>query len=176
MKRSKLQKGDFSYMEIAKIIAARSHAVKKKVGCVIVKDLSIISDGYNGTPAGFDNECEIPLYDRALGLGSLEEHDEWMESMTEAERVEAHKPIGYHTKPHVLHAESNAIAKIARSTQSSEGATLYCTWTPCLQCAKLIIQAGIKRVVCGEVYKKPDGRMLLEKAGVLVVNLEEHTT
>ena len=165
---------DESYMEIARVIAKRSYAKKKQVGAIIVKNRAIISDGYNGTPAGFDNECEIPLYDRGLGYPDPETED-WLDTMTaeqrEIEVAKMYKPIGWHTKPHVLHAEANAITKLARSTNSSEGSTLYLTWSPCLECAKLIIQAGIRRVVVGEHYKKPEGMILLEKAKVKITRL-----
>lgn len=114
-------KNDKQYLAIARIWASCSSATKLKVGAIIVKDLTIVSDGYNGTPHGFDNICE----------------DETGK-----------------TYSHVLHAESNAIAKLARSTQSSEGATMYITVPPCLECAKLIIQAGIKRVVFCEEWTK----------------------
>lgn len=135
-------KNDLQYLKIAKIWAECSSATKLKVGAIIVKDLTIISDGYNGTPHGFPNECE----------------DETGK-----------------TYPHVLHAETNAITKLARSTQSSEGATMFITVPPCLECAKLIIQAGIVRVVFGELWTKPKtqaGLALLQEAGVKVVYLD----
>ncbi len=115
------------------IWAENSYCQRRKVGAIIVKDQMIISDGYNGTPSGFENVCE----------------DE----------------EGY-TKPYVLHAEANAITKVARSNNSSDGATLYVTASPCLECAKLIIQAGIKRVVFNERYRLADGIELLRRAGV----------
>lgn len=131
-------KNDIQYLKIAKIWADSSSAIKLKVGAIIVKDLTIIADGYNGTPHGFDNTCED----------------------------ETGKTYGY-----VLHAESNAIAKLARSTQSSVGATMFITVPPCLECAKLIIQAGIKRVVFGEEWTKAKtiaGINLLVEAGLQV--------
>ena len=109
------------------------------MGAIVVKDKTIISDGYNGTPSGFENVCE----------------DE-----------------NNLTKPYVLHAEANAITKLARSNNNSEGATLYVTASPCIECAKLIIQAGIKRVVYAEKYRLEDGLRLLEKANVEVVHLK----
>ncbi len=115
-----------------------SHCDRKKVGALIVKDRMIISDGYNGTPSGFENPCE----------------DE----------------EGY-TKWYVLHAEANAILKVAGSTQSCEGATLYITLSPCQQCSKLIHQAGIKRVVYADAYKDRSGLDFLEKAGVELIHL-----
>ena len=130
---------DLRYMRMANIWAENSYCVRRKVGALIVKDKMIISDGYNGTPAGFENICE---------------NDE-----------------GF-TKPYVLHAEANAITKIARSNNNSAGATMYVTASPCIECAKLIIQAGIKRVVYGEKYRLTDGIDLLERAGVEVVYLE----
>ncbi len=118
---------DKTYLKMALEWAQLSKAKRKKVGCLIVKDEMIISDGYNGTPRGFDNQCE---------------HQDPKLCFT-------HKV----TKPEVLHAESNAITKLAKSTQSSDLATLYTTASPCLECAKLIIQAGIKRVIYAELYK-----------------------
>lgn len=131
-------KNDKQYLQIANIWATCSSATKLKVGAIIVKDLTIIADGYNGTPHNFDNNCE----------------DETGK-----------------TYPHVLHAETNAIAKVARSTQSSVGATMYITVPPCLDCAKLIVQAGITRVVYGWEWNKPKteaGINLLHEAGIEV--------
>lgn len=121
------------YLKIAQIWAESSSATKLKVGAVVVKDSTIISDGYNGTPRGFDNSCE----------------DE-----------------NGNTFPHVLHAEANAITKLAKSTQSSSGSTLYTLVSPCLECAKLIIQSGIVRVVYAQEYRLLDGIQLLHKAGI----------
>ena len=126
---------DLRYIRMAKIWAENSYCKRRQVGAIIVKDKMIISDGYNGTPSGFENICEDES-----GL----------------------------TKPYVLHAEANAITKIARSGNNSDGATLYVTASPCIECAKLIIQAGIKRVVYGEKYRLTDGIDLLERAGVIV--------
>ena len=126
---------DERYLRMASIWAENSYCVRRKVGALIVKDKMIISDGFNGTPSGFENVCE----------------DE-----------------NNMTKPYVLHAEANAITKIARSSNSSEGATLYVTASPCIECAKLIIQAGIKRVVYAEKYRLEDGIELLRRAGVEV--------
>ena len=130
---------DMRYMRMAKIWAENSYCERRKVGALIVKDKMIISDGYNGTPAGFENICE---------------NDE-----------------GF-TKPYVLHAEANAITKISRSNNNSAGATMYVTTSPCIECAKLIIQAGIKRVVYGERYRLTDGIDLIERAGIEVVYLD----
>lgn len=126
---------DKRYIRMAQIWAENSYCQRRKVGALIVKDKMIISDGYNGTPAGFENCCE----------------DE----------------TG-HTFPFVLHAEANAITKVARSNNSSDGATLYVTSSPCIECAKLIIQAGIKRVVFSEYYRLQDGIDLLRNAHVKV--------
>ena len=126
---------DKRYMRMALIWAENSYCQRRQVGALIVKDQMIISDGYNGTPAGFENVCEDEN-----GI----------------------------TKPYVLHAEANAITKIARSNNSSEGATLYVTASPCIECAKLIIQAGIKRVVYSERYRLEDGIELLRRAGIEV--------
>ena len=126
---------DQRYMRMARIWAENSYCERRKVGALLVKNKMIISDGYNGTPSGFENKCE----------------DENNVS-----------------KAYVLHAEANAITKIARSHNSSDGATLYVTASPCIECAKLIIQAGIKRVVYGEQYRIMDGVELLEKAGIVV--------
>lgn len=130
---------DQRYMRMARIWAENSYCVRRKVGALLVKDKMIISDGYNGTPSGFENQCE----------------DE-----------------NNISKPYVLHAEANAITKVARSHNSSDGATLYVTASPCMECSKLIIQAGIKRVVYGEKYRIMDGVDLLERAGIEVVFLE----
>lgn len=133
-----MDKFDKRYMQMATIWAGNSYCERRKVGALIVKDKMIISDGYNGTPTGFENICE----------------DENNVS-----------------KPYVLHAEANAITKIARSHNSSDGATLYVTASPCIECAKLIIQAGIRRVVYGEKYRLTDGLELLERAGIEIVFL-----
>ena len=124
---------DKAYLKMAQQWATNSYAIRLNVGCLIVKNDQIISDGFNGTPAGFENICE------------------------DADGV---------TKTYVLHAEANAITKVARSNNSSEGATLYITASPCLDCAKLIIQAGIRRVVFNELYRITDGIDLLNRAGI----------
>ena len=136
---------DQAYMRMAEELAKLSYAERKKVGCLVVKDTQIISEGYNGTPKGFDNSCEYVNYVDEL-----------------------------YTKEEVLHAESNAITKLARSTNSSDGATLYCTMAPCFECSKLIIQAGIDRVVFKEKYPK-HGITLLNKAGITVSQIKEIT-
>lgn len=128
-----------------------SKARRKQVGCLIVRDGTIISDGYNGTPRGFSNNCEV---------------EEAAPSML------ASRGYTLATKPEVLHAESNAITKLAKSTQSSAGATMYTTASPCLDCAKLIIQSNIIRLVYNELYKNEEGINLLKKAGVIVEQCE----
>lgn len=130
---------DQRYMRMAIIWAENSYCVRRKVGALIVKDKMIISDGYNGTPSGFENICE------------------------DENNV---------TKPYVLHAEANAITKVACSHNSSLGATMYVTSSPCIECAKLIIQAGIKRVVYCRQYHSLDGCELLKRADIEVVHLE----
>ncbi len=134
---------DSRYLRMAYIWAENSYCARRKVGALLVKNGTIISDGFNGTPSGFENICE----------------DENNVS-----------------KPYVLHAEANAITKIARSSQNSDGATLYVTASPCIDCAKLIIQSGIRRVVYGENYRLDDGVVLLKRAGIETVylNLEQH--
>lgn len=130
---------DRRYLRMAAIWAENSYCQRRKVGAIIVKDSMIISDGFNGTPSGFENVCE------------------------DEDGV---------TKPYVLHAEANAITKVSRSNNSSDGATLYITASPCVECSKLIIQAGIKRVVFNELYRITDGIDLLERAGVECVHIE----
>lgn len=130
---------DRRYLKMAAIWSMNSYCKRRKVGALLVKDKMIISDGYNGTPAGFENVCE----------------DE-----------------NNMTKPYVLHAEANAITKVAKSGNSSDGATMYVTSSPCLECAKLIIQAGIRRVVFTENYRSDEGIHLLIRAGIEVKNIE----
>ena len=134
---------DLRYLRMARIWSENSYCLRRQVGALVVKDKMIISDGYNGTPSGFENQCE----------------DE-----------------GNVTKPYVLHAEANAITKLARSSNNSEGSTLYVTASPCMECAKLIIQSGIRRVVYGEVYRLTDGIELLRRAGIDIkyINLQAH--
>lgn len=129
---------DRRYLRMAKIWAENSYCKRRQVGALIVKDKMIISDGFNGTPSGFENVCEDES-----GL----------------------------TKPYVLHAEANALTKVARSNNSSDGATLYVTASPCLECSKLIIQSGISRVVFEDLYRLQDGVELLKRAGIECVHL-----
>jgi dCMP deaminase len=131
---------DIRYLRMARIWSENSYCVRRKVGALIVRDKMIISDGYNGTPSGFENVCEDELTGK--------------------------------TKPYVLHAEANAITKVAKSGNSSEGATLYVTASPCIECAKLIIQSGIRRVVYCDAYHSDDGIDLLLRVGIEVVCTE----
>ena len=130
---------DSRYLRMAQIWAENSYCKRRQVGALIVKDKMIISDGYNGTPVGFENVCE---------------DDE------------------NHTKPYVLHAEANAITKVAQSNNSSNNATLYVTSSPCIECAKLIIQSGIKRVVFNEIYRLTDGIELMQRDGIECIQLD----
>ncbi len=145
---------DETYLSMAETWSKLSKARRKKVGCLIVKDGAIISDGYNGTPKGFDNNCE-----------TLTSEDNYQECGD-------HCSGQFITKPEVLHAETNAITKLAKSTQSSDGATIYITISPCIECAKLIIQSGIKRVVFRKVYRNDEGIKLLKQANI-EVNINE---
>ena len=129
---------DIRYLRMARIWAENSYCQRRRVGALMVKDKTIISDGYNGTPSGFANVCED-----SAGV----------------------------TLPYVLHAEANAITKVARSNNASEGSTLYVTTSPCMECSKLIIQSGIKRVVFSELNRISDGMSLLKEAGVEVIHL-----
>lgn len=139
---SKQAKLDLRYLRMARIWAENSYCKRRQVGALVVKDKMIISDGYNGTPSGFENICE----DNNV------------------------------TKPYVLHAEANAITKLARSSNNSEGSTLYVTASPCIECAKLIIQSGIKRVVYAEKYRLDDGIKLMQRAGIKVEYLNPDET
>ena len=134
-----MNKFDEKYIRMAEIWAENSYCKRRKVGALLVKDRMIISDGYNGTPSGFENVCEDEN-----GV----------------------------TKPYVLHAEANAISKVAKSGNSSEGATLYVTASPCIECSKLIIQAGIRRVVYKDEYRLTDGVDLLRRAGIEIEKVD----
>ena len=131
---------DKRYLAMARIWASNSYCKRRQVGALLVKDKMIISDGYNGTPSGFENECE-------------DEND--------------------NTKSYVLHAEANAITKVAKSNNSSDGSTLYITTSPCIECSKLIIQAGIIRVVYEEKYRITDGLDLLERSQIALIHIDE---
>ena len=141
--KEKLKKLDERYLRMAHIWAENSYCKRRKVGALVVKDKMIISDGFNGTPSGFENVCE------------------------DENNV---------TRPYVLHAEANAITKLARSHNNSDGATLYVTASPCIECSKLIIQSGIKRIVYGEKYRIDDGINLLKRAGIEVEFLDMGST
>ena len=155
---------DERYLAMAKEWSKMSHAKRKKVGCLIVKDEQIISDGYNGTPSGFNNDCEEVFY-------TCDERDFYRDQEWQLDKGKE-KFFKLKTKPEVLHAESNALMKLARSTNSSEGATIYCTYSPCFDCAKLIVQSGVKRFVYNETYRNTEGLDLLKKADVEIVNYE----
>ena len=129
---------DIRYLKMARVWAENSYCVRRQVGALIVKDKMIISDGYNGTPSGFENICE-----NDMGI----------------------------TKPYVLHAEANAITKVAKSANNCDGGTLYVTTSPCMECSKLIIQAGIRRVVFAEKYHNTEGLDILSKVGVELVHI-----
>lgn len=137
--QEKQNKIDSLYLRMAQVWAENSHCKRNKVGCLIVKDRRIISDGYNGTPSGFNNDCE---------------------------------DCNNQTLPTVLHAEANAITKLAKSTNSSEESTLYVTLSPCYDCAKLIIQSGIKRIVYSETYRNTDSFELFREAGIEIIKIE----
>lgn len=138
------EQSDKYYIKVAKLCAKNSYAIKLQVGAIIVKDGQIMSDGFNGTPCGFENKCEVKSMDGGL-----------------------------HTLSYVLHAESNAILKCAKYGRATNGSTLYITHSPCIECAKLIIQAGIIRVVYLEEYKTLDGIELLKRIGIKVEKFEE---
>ena len=160
-------------MDWAKRCAELSHARRLHVGAVIVKDDTVISYGYNGMPAGWDNDCEDKVYDRgAGGWISPEEFDEqYPYSELDAEH-DFTRRYGLKTKPEVLHAESNAIAKLAKSANSGLGADIFITHSPCIECAKLIYQSGIRRVYFGQQYRDDRGIKFLEKSGVEVVQYD----
>lgn len=164
---------DKSYMKMAEIWAENSYALRAKVGCIIVKDNQIISDGFNGTPSGFENECENIECTCHWRHGCKDTAKPIEESINLTERCKDCSDSILTTKPYVLHAEANAITKCAKTFQSAEGSTLYVTISPCIECAKLIIQAGIVRVVYGEIYKNTDGIDLLERAGIKVEKLSD---
>ena len=148
------------YLKMAQIWATNSYAIRRKVGCLIVKDSMIISDGVNGTIPGFSNSCEY--------VDGLEDQDLSIRELKEAEDIGA-KLI---TKDEVIHAEMNALAKVAKSTQSCDGATVYVTLEPCQNCAKHLIMSGIKRVVYADSYHIHDGIKLLRKANIKVEQIE----
>lgn len=140
IRSEKTLKTDLIYLKMSEMWGTNSHCKRTQVGCLVVKNKSIISDGYNGSPSGFPNQCE------------------------DENNV---------TLPYVLHAETNAITKLAKSTNSSDGATIYVTLSPCFECSKLIIQSGIKRVVFKELYRKTDSIKFLYEAGIEIVRIKE---
>tara|TARA_A100001035_G_scaffold232926_1_gene195471 strand:+ start:66 stop:500 length:435 start_codon:yes stop_codon:yes gene_type:complete len=144
-----VDKFDKAHMQTANVYAKLSPAKRLKVGCILVKENRIVSIGYNGTPSGWSNECEYPSKRGAL-TGNV---------------------IELKTKPEVLHAETNAIAKVARSTESAEGATLYTTHAPCLECSKLIYQSGISAVYYEKEYRTDTGVKFLKKSGIPVFKM-----
>jgi dCMP deaminase len=158
------------YMDWAQRTSQLSHAVRLQVGAVIVKDDSVISYGYNGMPAGWDNNCEDVVWDRGAG-GWLDPEEFEMQYPLEAWHEEAGRNVrhGLKTKPEVLHAESNAIAKLAKSHNSGLGASIFVTHAPCLDCAKLIYQSGISSVLYRNTYRDSAGLEFLEKSGVNVI-------
>ena len=158
------------YMDWAQRCAQLSHAVRLQVGAVIVKDDSVISYGYNGMPAGWDNNCEDVVWDSGAG-GWLDPEEIEMKYPYEAWHEEAGRNVrhGLKTKPEVLHAESNAIAKLAKSNNSGLGADLFVTHSPCMECAKLIFQSGISRVYFNQNYRDDSGVKFLEKSGIDVI-------
>ena len=162
------------YMDWAKRTAQLSHAKRLQVGAVIVKDDSVISYGYNGMPAGWDNDCEDKVWDSGAGgwldpeeIEAKYPYEEWHDGAGRNVRY------GLKTKTEVLHAESNAIAKLAKSSNSGLGADLFVTHSPCLDCAKLIYQSGISRVYYGANYRDDAGKEFLEKSGVIVQQIKD---
>ena len=140
-----------AYMDVAERFAKLSHAKRLQVGAIVVKDDRIISIGYNGMPSGWDNECEICTHIDDVGAPTLK------------------------TKPQVLHAESNAITKLAKSTESGDNSIMFCTHSPCMECAKLIFQSGIQRVYYGEEYRSMDGINFLTASKITVIHVDTTT-
>ncbi len=157
-------------MDVAERTGKLSHAIRRQVGAVIVKDNRILSYGYNGMPTGWDNECEYKDYLNAAKAGfwtqdNVEEQFPYEEYDNELHTNRRYRLV---TKDEVLHAESNAIAKVSGSTESSEDATMFCTTAPCIHCAKMIFQSGIKNVYYRDTYRDSNGLDFLEKSGVNV--------
>lgn len=158
-------------MDVAERTSKLSYAIRLQVGAVIVKDNRILSYGYNGMPSGWDNVCENKEYLNAAKAGFMPESD-ILEKFPHEEYVEeyqAQRKFRLVTKDEVLHAESNAIAKVSGSTESSDGATIFCTHAPCIHCAKMIWQSGIKHIYYRDTYRDSKGLEFLEKSGVNVV-------
>lgn len=171
MDERKQDKIDCLYMRMAFVWSENSYAIRRQVGALIVKDNSIISDGFNGTPSGFPNVCEYVVNKELQPFPDISE-----KRQRQCLRNNYDKGHEILTYPYVLHAESNAIAKLAKSHNSSEGATLYVTDEPCLECSKIIIQSGIRRVIYSRPYRKHDGIELLKQAKVEVkqINVNEN--
>lgn len=166
------QKYIHAYMDVAKRFAELSTAKRLKVGAIVVKDDRIISIGYNGMPSGWDNNCEDIVWDSGAGgwlspeeIESLYPYERWHEGAQRNVRY------GLKTKTEVLHAESNAIAKLAKSTESGDNATMFITHAPCIDCAKLLYQSGIKEVYYGTEYRSTAGLEFLQKCGVNTVKV-----
>jgi len=162
-----------AYMQTAETFAELSHARRLHVGAIVVKDDRIISIGYNGMPAGWDNDCEDKVWDSGAGgwldpeeFDAKYPHEGWHEGAQRNVRY------GLKTKPEVLHAETNAIAKLAKSNESGLGATMFITHAPCLDCAKLIYQSGINSVLYRDAYRDTSGVTFLEKSGITVEQLK----
>jgi dCMP deaminase len=183
---------DTSYLKIARVWGENSRARRAKVGAIIVKDNMIISDGFNGTPSGFENDCEEVVgcdvhKDITPGQKCAQEHTIPTSTCLDSSYSNVCRKLAYYnfpndcinckhavlkTKAYVLHAEANAITKLAKSGNSSDGATLYVTMSPCVECAKLIIQSGIKRVVYEDEYRDTTGLELLKRAGIAVEKMD----
>ena len=161
------------YMKIAEVTAQLSYAVRLKVGAVLVRDNQIIGTGYNGMPSGWDNNCENKIWDTDSG-GWLSPEEIFEQYPYEEYNADIKQVVRYNlkTKPEVLHAESNALLKVARSTESSMNATMFCTHAPCIECAKLIYQAGVTKLYYREQYRDNKGLEFLSKSGVDVTRHE----
>lgn len=157
------------YMDIAKRTAKLSSAVRLQVGAIAVKDDKIISIGYNGTPSGWDNDCEYKIYKSSEVLSSIKfphENNQWIYE-------DEHGPYRLKSKPEVIHAESNCISKLARSPESGNGTTMFITHAPCMECAKLIYQTGIKEVYYANEYRSTDGIEFLKKCGIVISHFSD---
>jgi dCMP deaminase len=161
------------FMKVAELTATLSYAKRLQVGAVIVKGNQTIGTGYNGMPTDWENTCEERVWDNGAG-GWLSPEEMEAQYPYEGWHEEAGRNVRYglKSKPEVLHAETNAIAKVAQSTESSQGATLFCTHAPCIDCAKLIYQSGIETVYYKETYRSEDGLNFLRKSGI---NVHRHT-
>ena len=164
------------FMKVAELTSTLSYAKRLQVGAVIVKGNQTIGTGYNGMPTDWENSCEERIWDNGSGgwvnpeeFEAMFPYEDWHEEAGRNVRY------GLKTKPEVLHAESNALMKVARSTESSEGATLFCTHAPCIDCAKLIYQAGIETVYYKEAYRSEEGLNFLRKSGINVHQYSDRT-